>query len=374
LPALNHILAERIAAAEKRGVKRVLPNTGLETGGAMLREGRRLLNFSGNDYLGLRTDARVVEAAQTALAEYGAGSGAARLVSGNHPLHAPLEEALAAYKQTEAALVFGSGYLANIGVISAVAEEGDLILADKLAHACMLDGARLSGAALRRFAHNDMAHLEQLLQQHRGAHRHCLIVTESVFSMDGDRAPLSEIRALADAYDAWVLVDDAHGIGFGAGDASADIWVGTLSKALGSYGGYVAGSRVLVDFLVSHARSFIFSTALPPASVAAAHRALQLMLAEPKRAARVLTHARAVAEALSLPFAASAILPIVLGTPEAALEASRRLQEGGFYVAAIRPPTVPPGTARLRVTFSAQHSESDIAGLIVALQALSIAP
>lgn len=330
-----------------------------------------LLSFAGNDYLGLAQDARVIQAAQTACTVYGTGAGASRLVDGNHPLYAPLEAALAAAKHCEAACVFGSGYLANIGIIPALVGRGDLVLADRLAHACLLDGARLSGAALKRFAHNDVGQLAALLQTQRAHYGHVLILVDHVYSMDGDLAPLAAISALAQAHDAWLLADDAHGLGVVTPDpaANVDLWMGTLSKSLGSYGGYVAASRPVIDHLVNTARSLIFTTGLPPASLAAAQTALEIAQAEPWRGARAVAHAQQVAAALPPRYApegvpASAILPVVIGDAAEALSVSAALRQHGMLAPAIRPPTVPPSTARLRLSFSALHDEREIDRLI----------
>lgn len=330
-----------------------------------------LVSFADNDYLDLARDARVVAAGQASLVEYGAGAMASRLVTGNHPLYAPLEAKLAALKKTQAALVFGSGYLANLGIISALVGPGDVVFADKLAHACMLDGVQLSGAKLIRFAHNDMAHLSELLKKNRGQFRHALIATEHVFSMDGDMAPLAEIAALAYAHASWTLVDDAHGLGVVTPEpAEIDVWMGTLSKAAGGYGGYACAAQEVIDMLINRARSVVFSTGLPPAVCASALAALGIMEAEPARGTRALQHARRVTQALGLPPAQSAILPIILGTPEAALKASEQLRACGVLAIAIRPPTVPPGTARLRLAFHAGHSDAQVDRLIAALKTI----
>ncbi len=325
-----------------------------------------LLSFAGNDYLGLSTHPEVIAAGQAALAEFGAGAGASRLVTGNHPLYAPLEAQLARMKNQQAALVFGSGYLANLGTVTALMGEGDLILADKLAHACILDGARLSGATLKRFRHNDLTHAEALLAE-RGNYKNLLIVTEHIFSMDGDRAPLAELAALARRHDGWLMVDDAHGL-FEPPAIATDIWMGTLSKAAGAYGGYVTGSHELIDYLTSKARSFVFSTGLPPAVCASALAALQIAEREPLRRVRPIALAQQVCDALELCPAQSAILPIILGESARALEASAQLKKHGILAVAIRPPTVPPNTARLRLTFTAAHTDAQVAQLIDALR------
>lgn len=360
---VNEKIAERKAKNEFRTLRTV------DRGAFPLveRDGKRLISFACNDYLGLSTHPEVIAAAQAAAARYGAGAGASRLITGSHPPYAALEGALAEWKGTEAALVFGSGYLANLGVITALMEEGDLILADKLAHACMIDGARLSGAKLLRFAHNDPNHAESLLQKHRGAHRRCLILTEGVFSMDGDLAPLADLSALAARYDGWLMTDDAHALGVlnggrgsGAG-VPVDLRMGTLSKALGGYGGYVCASRAVIDCLTTTARPQIFTTGLPPTVAAAALQALMIVKREPERPAAVLTRARQFTDALGLPPAESAIVPLMMGDADAALAAATRFEAEGMLVPAIRPPTVPPGTARLRFSFSAAHTPSQVA-------------
>jgi 8-amino-7-oxononanoate synthase len=283
-------------------------------------------------------------------------------VTGNHPLYAELETRLARLRGTGAACVFGSGYLANAGVAPALVGHDDLILIDELAHSSLWTGARLSRARVEAFRHNDTAHVETLLAERRGSHRHALIVTEGVFSMDGDRAPLAELAALADRTDAWLMVDDAHDLDH-FGQAARDnvpLRVGTLSKALGSYGGYLAASQPVIDLMRSRARTLIYSTGLPPAAVAAAIAALDLIVREPDLASRPLAKARAFTRLTNLPEAQSAIVPIPIGEADAALAASRALEEEGFLVVAIRPPTVPAGTARLRLTFSAAHPDAEV--------------
>jgi 8-amino-7-oxononanoate synthase len=327
-----------------------------------------LISFVSNDYLGLADHPEVIAAGQAALAQYSAGAAASRLVAGNHPLYAPLEQAIARAKGQEAALVFGSGYLANLGTITALVGEGDLILADKWAHACIIDGAQLSGATLKRFRHNDLAHAEALLKEHRGQYKNTLIVTEHIFSMDGDKAPIAELKKLAGAYDSWLMVDDAHGL-FDAPIASIDLWMGTLSKAAGGYGGYVAAKQEVIDYLLTKARPFIFSTGLPPATCASATKAIEIAQAEPERRARPIQLAQRVAEALNISATESAILPIIVGENVRALALAEALKQRGIQAIAIRPPTVPPNTARLRLTFTAAHTDAQIDQLIAALKA-----
>jgi 8-amino-7-oxononanoate synthase len=363
--SLDAFAAEKLAIASTRSLLRQLPDPA--SGG---------LNFCSNDYLGLSQDARVGAAARAALLAHGTGAGASRLVTGNHRLHGDCEAAVAELKGTEASLVFGSGYLANIGTIPALAGSGDMIVADALSHACMMSGARLSGAAVFVFRHNDVAHLRALLAAHRGSFRHCLVLTEGVFSMDGDLAPLRDIADAARSHDAWLMTDDAHGLGVigeGRGSAHAagvrpDIQMGTFSKAAGSYGGYVAGSAAVIDMLINRARSLVFSTGLPPAVVAASTAALGIIAADKALCARPLGLARSFCDAAGLPEPASPIVPVMLGDAARALAASERLGAEGFLVRAIRPPTVPEGTARLRITFCANQSEDDVMRLAAAVR------
>ncbi len=361
MPALASAAREKLHALERAGRRRVLTESHREEAAVVMRGGKRLLSFSCNDYLGLSHHPKVKEAAAKASQQFGAGAGAARLVTGNHPLYVQFEKKLAVWKGTEAALVFGSGYLANTGIIPALVGKGDLILADKLVHACLLDGAQLSGAKLLRFKHNDMGDCERLFAAHRAQHTHCLIVTDEVFSMDGDVAPLAELAALATTHDAWLMADGAHS--FAGKHAPVDVYVGTLSKALGSYGGYVAAGRDVIDYITTSARSFMFSTGLPPASIAAADAALDIVMANPELSDMPLAKARLFTKTLGLPDAQSAIVPLVLGDEAKALAAAATLEEAGYLAVAIRPPTVPEGTSRLRFAFSALHPDEDIVKL-----------
>lgn len=365
---IDQFAAKEIATLEAASLRRQLRERVRD--GVMVREGgREYVSFACNDYLGLSQHPEVITAGKQALEQYGAGAGASRLVTGNHLLYAPLEAKLAKLKGKEAALVFGSGYLTNLGIVPALVGKGDVIYADKLVHACMLDGAQLSGATLKRFRHNDMAHLAELLAE-RGQYKHALIMTDHVFSMDGDVAPLEKMAALAQQHDAWLMADDAHGLGIiHEYPNGVDLWMGTLSKAAGAYGGYVAASRTVIDYLTSAARSLVYTTGLPPAVCASALTALEVMEREPQRGARALELARRV-----VPTAQSAIVPIVLGEAEAALSASDKLKEQGLLVVAIRPPTVPPGTARLRLAFSSEHTDAQVEQLRAALESLQIQP
>jgi 8-amino-7-oxononanoate synthase len=373
----------KLASLEAQSLRRTLSPTHRLDGLWVERDGRRLLSFSCNDYLNLSHHPAVKAAAVAAIEAHGVGAGASRLVTGDHPLFAELEARLAALKGAEAACVFGSGYLANAGIIPTLMREGDLILADELAHACIWSGAQLSGATVVPFRHNDMADLAARLAAGRSNAARCLIATDGVFSMDGDLAPLDQISALAQAHDAWLLVDDAHGLGvLGAGgrgsaslfpDARVDLAMGTLSKALGGYGAYVCASRPVIDLLKTRARTLVYSTGLPPANVAAALAALDIIAAEPERVAAPLAHARRFTRALNLPEAQSAVVPIIMGEAHRALDGAQALEAKGFLAVAIRPPTVPSGTARLRLAFTAGHSDIQIDQLAEALRPLMAA-
>ncbi len=323
-----------------------------------------LLDFSSNDYLALSEHPRVLAASRAALERLGASSGASRLMSGNLAIHQELEQQVARLKGQEAALLFGSGYLANTGVIPALVGRGDVVFSDRLNHASIHDGCRLSGARTLRFRHNDPNHLEDLLRRHRGGFRRSLVVVESIYSMDGDRCPLAEIVGLKEKHDSLLLVDEAHATGVfgpnGGGvieeeglSARVDLSMGTFGKALGSYGAYLAASRLLVDYLVNCGRSFIYSTALPPAVVGACLGALEVVATEPERRAELLKNSglfrRFLQEEGIAPLPGnSQIVPVLVGEAGLALALSRHLLEHGVFTAAVRPPTVPAGTARLR--------------------------
>lgn len=367
MTTLDRFAQHSLSDIAAKGRTRILKETDCGEGVFVVRQGKRLLSFSSNDYLGLSHHPQVIDAATEATRHYGAGSGASRFVTGNHPLYTQLETQLAGMKKTEAALVFGSGYLANIGTIPALVGKGDLILADKLIHACMLDGAALSGAKLLRFSHNNAEACAALLNKHRKSYRHCLILTEHVFSMDGDVAPIANLYALAQKHDAWLMTDDAHGFGI-LPTAPANIHMGTLSKAAGSYGGYVCASTAVIEFLRQKARSVIYSTALPPATLAAASAALKIMVQQPYLCTKALENARYFTTHLGLPEANSTIVPYILGAEDKALATAQQLQAQGFLVTAIRPPTVPAGTSRLRFTFSSQQDKSDIDKLVNVLK------
>lgn len=360
---------------EKQGLERrarVYP----ETGGKIKTGGQTLLNFSGNDYLNLARHPHVIERAKQALEKYGAGATASRLVSGTLPLHEELENRLAAEKGKEAALVFGSGYMANAGTIPILAGRDDLIFADKLVHASMIDACQLSSAKLVRWAHNDVQALENRLEQFSDSSGRKLIITESVFSMDGDLAPLTEISALAEKHGAMLMVDEAHATGiFGPNGAglirenslqnNVAVSMGTMSKAMAGYGGYVACSTHLRKLLIHSSRAFIFTTAPPPAVIGAALGALDVLEKEPDLGSRLLTNAEAFRQhlksaGLNTLASQSQIIPVVIGENEKAVAVSAKLRESGMIVPAIRPPTVPAGSARLRISVSLAHSSENL--------------
>lgn len=378
--------AKMAEIAAKNLVRKLKPTArGPEAGDGLTiqRGGRTLTSFSCNDYLGLSRHPKVIAAAVAATERYGAGAGASRYVTGDNPLYDAIEARLARIKGSETAIAFGSGYLANLGIIPALIGETDLIVGDELSHACMHAGARLSRATIKLFRHNDVVHCAEILERERGHHQHCLVMTEGVFSMDGDRAPVKRLAALAREHDAWLLTDDAHALGVignGRGSSHAEgaigevpLQMGTLSKAVGAYGGYLCTDRDTAEFIRHRARSLIYSTGLPPGTLAAIDAALELIEQDAGLVERPVMLARRFTNALNLPQAESAIVPVILGDPARALVAAQTLEDAGFLVVAMRPPTVPEGTSRLRITFSAGHSDEDVARLIAAMKRLAIA-
>lgn len=335
-------------------------------------DGRKATLFAGNDYLGLSAHPVVIQAAVRALKEYGSSAGASRLITGNHPLYGSLEEKIADLKGKQAALVFPSGYMANLGLLTSLAGPGDTLFMDRLNHASLYDGCRLSGATLRRYRHNDCGHLEKHLYEDRPGRG--LIITDGVFSMDGDLAPLEELKALASRCGCLLAVDDAHGTGVlgpgGRGTSSmlgveTDVEIGTLSKAAGSLGGFVAGSRETIDYLINRARPFIFTTGLPAAALAAADAALDLFREEGWRRERVLDLAAQARGQLSgagfeIPPGITPIIPLITGDEKSALRLSGLCLERGVFIPAVRTPAVPKNRARLRMTLSAAHSDEDL--------------
>src|SRR3954469_14468420 len=302
MPSLDEFARQKLSALEQAHLRRTLVPTGRSGDLWVERNGRRLLSFSCNDYLGLSQHPALKAAAIAAIERYGVGAGASRLVTGDHPLYAELEQRLAGGEGAEAACVFGSGYLANAGIAPVLAGRGDLILIDELAHSSLWSGARLSPAEVQSFRHNDAGHVADLLKQHRAHHQRTLIVTEGVFSMDGDRAPLTAMAALADGADAWLMVDDAHDLDFEAtASANVPLRMGTLSKALGAYGGYICASQPVIDLIRNRARPLIFPPGRPPAILAASIAAFDLIEREPQRLAQPLAKAQAFTRAAGLP-------------------------------------------------------------------------
>ena len=406
----NQDLQTRLAELREQALYRELRQVDSPQSPHVEMAGRSLLNFSSNDYLGLASDPLLKEAAIKAIERFGTGSGASRLICGSLTPHHDLEHALAHFKGTEAALSFSSGYAAALGTISALLGREDIVVIDKLVHACVVDAARLSGAQLRVFRHNDLEDLERILRwadQRReagaaGQRRRVLMVTESVFSMDGDPAPLRDLVVLKERHGAWLMVDEAHATGIhgengrgliaagGVGDR-VEIQLGTLSKALGGAGGFIAGSRWLIDFLVNRARSFIFSTAPSPAAAAAAAAAVRWVQTDAGRLRRQRLWQRV--EQLRAGLAAipgpgtekqpaqpssnapasrddwrSAILPLMIGAEAEALRVASDLTAAGLYVPAIRYPTVARGAARLRITATASHTTEEVARLLAGLE------
>ena len=389
-------LTQDLAAIRDAGLLRELRRVDSPQGANVIIGGRKLHNFSSNDYLGFANHPELTEAAIQAVEKFGAGAGASRLICGLLAPYHELEEALANFKRTEAALTFSTGYAAALGTLGALVGQDDVIILDKLVHASIVDAARLSGAKLRVFAHNDCADLEDKLKWARevqgpkskaqGRVARVLVVTESVFSMDGDLAPLRDLVELKDRYGAWLMIDEAHATGLfgvqGRGLADAhevssriEIQMGTLGKALGASGGYVCGARALIDLLVNRARSFIFSTAPVPAAAAAARAGIELLQTSEGEERRVrlwslidqLKNAL-VGERWKLPVVQSAIIPLLVGAEAEAVSLAASLRDKGFFIPAIRYPTVSRGTARLRVTLTAAHTAEDVRELAAALK------
>jgi len=383
---LDSILGERLGALKKNHRYRYRKTLSSSSGRKVKVGNRELLCFCSNDYLGLATDPGIAEAMMAATERYGSGSGASHLICGHSVEHQQLEWELAAFTGRERALVFSSGYMANLGVINALVGRTDTIFEDRLNHASLIDGARLSGATLKRFRHNDLDELSRRLETCSSPHK--LIAVDGVFSMDGDFAKLPELAKVARDNDAWLMVDDAHGIGcigdkgggslqhFGLGQEQVPILVGTLGKAFGTSGAFVAGSEALIESLVQYARTYIYTTAMPPA-IAAATRASLKLIAE-DRSKRIYLNElislfREGAGSLGLPILDSftAIQPLLVGDDQRAVQISDKLLELGYWVGAIRPPTVPSGTSRLRITLSAAHKKEDVQGLLAVLDEIS---
>lgn len=370
-----NFLKEELNKLQKEGLYRELRVIDSFDGPTIKITQREYILLSSNDYLGLTQHPKVKESAKEAIEKFGCGSGASRLISGTNQLHCELENKLADFKKTESALIFSSGYAANLGVISSLVGKGDVIIIDKINHASIIDGCRLSGVNIRVYPHKNMNSLEKILKKSQ-TYNLRLIITDGIFSMDGDIAPLPEIVALAKKYQAVVMVDDAHGTGVlgkeGRGtveyfdlEGHIDIQMGTLSKALGSFGGFIAGSNVLIEYLKNKARSFIYSTALPPAQVASALAALEIIQTTPELRQRLWENVRYLRKGLQkLGFdtmeSQTQIIPVFIGKDDKTMQVAKFLYENGIFAPGIRPPTVPRGTSRIRLSLMATHTKSHI--------------
>ncbi len=378
-------IKKQLKDLEEKGLKRQLKNVVGMQGRELIIDGRLVLNFCSNNYLGLADDLRMRFACSDSLFEEGVGSAASRLVCGNMAAHRALEKKLAEFKGTQSALVFSTGYMANVGIISSLFDRHDIIFSDKLNHASIVDGVLLSRATFKRYPHKDMSALEELLKQSQGFKKKA-IITDSVFSMDGDVAPLKEIVSLAKKYDCLTMVDEAHGFGIlgkhGKGaveyfglEEDIDIQMGTLSKAAGAFGAYCCGSEDLTDYLINHTRSFIYTTGMPPSVAVAAAKAIEIIEKEPWHRLQLHDYSHYLRhEITAMGFntleSQTPIIPIIVGDARKAVEFSKKLFEKGVFVQAIRPPTVPEGTARLRLTVMSSHRQSDLDILLQALKTI----
>lgn len=379
-PSLEAELGAYLAVREEEGMLRRRRRVTARAGMVCTIEGRACVNFASNDYLGFADDEVTREGALRAVRDWGTGAGAARLISGDYALVRELEELLAAWKGVEAALVFPSGYMANVGALAALAGPEDTVVLDRLAHASLIDGARLSRATVRVFPHNDVARLDEILGRLGRRGGRVVVATESVFSMDGDCAPLAELVACCRRHGAELLVDEAHALGvYGGGrgcvaaaglTGAVDVIVGTLSKALGSQGGFVAGSRALIEALVNRARAFVYTTGIAPAAVGAARAAVEELMRSSARVERLWENVRRWRAGVRdrAVRGEGPICPVMTWRAEAAVELGERLMRAGYYAPAIRPPTVPQGAARVRVTISAAHTAAQLDGMAAAVR------
>lgn len=385
---LDEILKEELVHIERQGLLRTLRTISSPAGAEIKSDGKTAINFASNDYLGLAGDPQVVQAARDALESHGMGASASRLIAGNTDLHELLEKNIASFKNKDAALVFPTGYMANIGCItSLISSPDDLIIADRLIHASLFDACRNAQGQLRVFAHNDVDALERILAKYNGKKRRIMVVTEGVFSMDGDCAPLDRISAVADRYNALVMVDDAHGTGVlgdnGRGTAELfgvedriDIHMGTLSKACGVLGGFVAGSHTLRTYLINKARSFIYTTGIPPVLCAAACAALRIIQDEPERRQRLHDIGAMVRSelrdiGLSVPDGCTPIIPVIVGDARKVMRISQKLSDDNILVPGIRYPTVAHGQERLRISLQATHTDEHIDRLLRSMRAVT---
>ncbi|RSL30076.1 8-amino-7-oxononanoate synthase [Salibacterium salarium] len=379
--SFNQWLTQRIEKTKQAGLYRGLRTMSTAPQPKMVVNGTERIIFSSNNYLGLANDPILIEKALKTLHKFGLGSSGSRLTTGNTEWHEKLEQRIANFKNTETALLFSSGYLANIGVLSSLPEKGDVLLSDQLNHASIIDGCRLSKAETVIYQHTDMNSLEQKLKETQ-AYTRRFIVTDGVFSMDGMIAPLDQMMKLAKRYDAYVIVDDAHATGIlgegGRGTSeffgvSPDVTIGTLSKAAGVEGGFVTGSRVLIDFLLNHARTFIFQTAIPPVSCAAAYAAIDIIEKGQEKRVRLLRRITIIKNNLeTMGFKVygqdTPIIPVIIGDAETSVQFSKKLQKNGIFAPAIRPPTVPNGESRIRITVTASHNDSQVEHLLTSFK------
>lgn len=372
-------IEEFLKRKDKEDSLRTLRGASWRKNGRICFNKREYIDFSSNDYLGLSWHPRLIEEAKKAIDKFGTASAASRLMSGDLEIHHLLEEKIAQFKNKKAALVFNSGYQANIGIISSLYREGDCIFSDRLNHASIIDGIRLSGARFFRFQHNDARHLELLLQKERSKFHNALIVTETIFSMDGNKAPLKELVQLKNKYNCQIMADEAHATGIFGKNGSGmveeeglqekiDLIMGTFSKALGSFGAYLATSKRIVEYLINTSRSFMYSTALPPTIIACNLASIELIKEEPQRRLKLLESSQYFRERLKSKgfqvLGASQIIPVVLGENKKALQFAKALQEKSYWVLPIRPPTVPQGEARLRFSLTFNHSREILEKLI----------
>ena len=382
MEAIELYLQER----QKSNLLRSLHPASFRKEGKIYFKGRELFDFSSNDYLGLAGHSELKQAAEEAIEEVGTSSSASRLLSGDLEIHHRLEERVARFKGKESALVFNSGYQANVGIISSLCKRGDVIFSDRLNHASIIDGILLSGTKFFRFLHNDPNHLEHLLKKYRDKFRNCLIVTETIFSMDGDRSPLKEIASLKEKYNCMIIVDEAHATGIFGKEGSGvveeeglanriDLIMGTFGKALGSFGAYVAASKKIIEYLINTCRSFIYSTALPPSVVAANLASLELVRKEPFRRETLLANAsyfrKELMEKGLKVKGSSQIVPLTIGDIDETIRLCTKLQERGYWVLPIRPPTVPVGESRIRFSLTYHHSQEVLQKLIKEINIIS---
>ena len=375
------IYDKKLLKITNQSQKRHIVTTIRKKDSVVTRNKKKLISFSCNDYLGLSQNKEVIEAGIKGIKKYGVGSGASRLVSGNNLLYEKLEYLLASFKNGEAACVFGSGYLTNTGVIPSLTTNKDLLIFDELSHASTNIGIKLSSSKSMKFNHNDTNHVEELLKKHRKKYISCFILTEGVFSMDGDRGRIKELAYLANKYDASIMLDDAHGFGvLGDGRGSQYelypvpevlIQMGTLSKAIGSYGGFIVAPKTVVDLLHNKARSLIYTTALPPSILASAIKSLEIIKRNKSLVKKPYDNAKLFCKLADLPEPESSIVTIILKSENKAIDASKILEKNGYYISAIRPPTVPINTSRLRLTFSASHKKKDIISLSKLIKGLN---